>query len=109
MTFEESIRAAVREVIQDELRPLVEDLKRLARPTEDELLRYDQAAKLAKVCAGTIRAWVRQGRLKRYGSGRVPLVRRVELLELRPAEPDTGPGLDPEEAATLMLHGAKAK
>ena len=105
MTFEESIRQAVRDVVRDELKPIIEDLKRLARPEQDELLRYDKAAEVAKVCAGTIRAWVREKWLKRYGTARVPLVRRSELLELQPIEQDTGPGLDPEDAATLMLGG----
>lgn len=103
MTFEESIRDAVRLVVREELAPIVADLKRLARPGQDELLRYKEAAKVAKVCEGTIRAWVKSRRLKRYGSARVPLVRRDELLNLQPVVEDTGPGLDPEAAATLML------
>lgn len=71
MTLEESfemiVERTVRRVLREELHP--------------ELLTASEAGDVARRSAKTVLAWVRAGRLKRYGEGK-PLVSRKELLEL---------------------------
>jgi excisionase family DNA binding protein len=74
--FRELVESAVRKVLREER-------ARAARaPDEDDVfLSIAEAARLASVAGGTIRAWVKAGKLHRYGAGeRVVRVRRSELL-----------------------------
>lgn len=91
--FEDAIRTIVRE----ELRPIREALATLKAPAaEVEMMTAAEAAKLARRSPETIRAWVRAGKLKRYGANGRLLVRRDELLKLLASEPErmTEPELD---------------
>lgn len=76
MTLEDQIRAIVVEVVRDEL------AKARAGTAPDEYLSTAGAGRLADVAAGTIRRWIREGRLAEHRAGRVVRVRRVDLVEL---------------------------
>jgi len=77
--FEDAIRTIVRE----ELRPIREALATLKGPTAaTEMMTATEAAELARRSPETIRAWVRAGKLKRYGANGRLLVQRDELLRL---------------------------
>jgi len=71
----EEVRAAVRE----ELSALVPEL-RASPAAPDDFLSVREAARMAGVCPATVRTWLRSGRLTRYGSARLPRVRRADLL-----------------------------
>jgi excisionase family DNA binding protein len=78
--------------LQDELRTLFEDVFRKVlreelraqtpAETDDPFLSVADAAELASLTPGTIRAWIKLGQLHRYGRGRLLRVRRSELLAL---------------------------
>jgi len=81
--FEDAIRTIVRE----ELRPIREALATLKAPAaEAELMTAAEAAELARCTPETIRAWVRAGKLKRYGANGRLRVRRDEVLKLLQSE-----------------------
>jgi len=81
--FEDAIRTIVRE----ELRPLREALETLKTPSgAAELMTAAEAAELARRSPETIRAWVRSGKLKRYGANGRLLVRRDEMFKLLQSE-----------------------
>lgn len=100
--------------LQDELRTLVEDVVRKVvreeltqarqRPAEgtDPYLAVASAAELADVAPGTIRAWMKAGKLGRYRAGGRLRVRRSELLALLAGDCASSPGnqsLSPEALA----------
>ena len=58
--------------------------KALAQRPSDELISVKDAAKLLGVAESTVRLWVEEGLLKRYGSARVLRLRRVEVLNVQP-------------------------
>jgi excisionase family DNA binding protein len=73
--IDKAFRAFVVSVIRDEVRRAVSDANR-----PDEYLSPEKAAALADVKPATIRRWVREGKLTRYGQGkRVLRVSRAEL------------------------------
>lgn len=86
MSIDDAVRRAVNEAVApvlDELRSVNAALRHAARgKVEREYLDTDEAAELARVRPATIRAWLKQGRLQRYGSGRRLLIRASEIHEL---------------------------
>ncbi len=86
MSIDDAVRRAVAEAVApilDELRSTTAALRHAARgQVEREYLDTDEAAELARVTPATIREWLKQGRLRRYGSGRRLLVRASEIHEL---------------------------
>ena len=62
----------------------VRDARRVDAPPDR--LSTDRAAALMDVHPSTIRTWVREGRLTRYGTDRLLRVSRAELLALQPGE-----------------------
>lgn len=74
MNLEEIIEAAVARGVA----------RGLANKQDLELLTAKQAAALLQVGESTIRAWVEDGLLPRYGSSRVLRVRREDVLGVRP-------------------------
>jgi excisionase family DNA binding protein len=93
---------------EDALRALIKDCLRevLAEsraPVAEGYLSVNQAAELAAVTAGTIRDWVRAGRLPRFVAGRHLRVKRADLEALL-----AGGGRrdlpDPEQAALADFH-----
>lgn len=79
----------VREVIREEL---------AVRPALEEYLSPARAAEVAEVTAGTIRAWVAEGRLGRYHAGRELRVKRADLERLLRGEAP-GTKRSPEDLA----------
>lgn len=78
MTLEDTLRQIVRE----ELAAIRDELKGLAanKDSTSELvyLTTEQAAKIAQVNTDTIRDWVKEKRLRRYGQGRL----RIKATDL---------------------------
>ncbi len=68
-----SLRALVIEVVREELQHA---------PSRDRYLATNDAAALASVAEGTIRRWVREGRLPGHRAGRVLRVRASDLEAL---------------------------
>ena len=94
-TLEDSLRDLVRDVVREEVtRALAE------RDTPAEYLTVAQAADVARVARGTVRRWVREGRLADHRAGRVVRVRRNELDHLMRGQ-RRGDGLTPEQQADL--------
>lgn len=96
VSIEESFAEVVRRVVREELRGLS-----APSASPDELLSLPRAAELADVSVATIRRWVSQGLLKRYGSSRAIRVRRDEVLSVHPVDSAEPPDVD-EVAARLM-------
>jgi excisionase family DNA binding protein len=71
MTFDAALRAMIVEVVREEL------AQAAARP--DEYLSTSEAAGAAKVAPGTVRRWVREGRLPPHHAGRLMRVNRADL------------------------------
>jgi excisionase family DNA binding protein len=49
-------------------------------PPDAEYITYRQAAHLLQVSVSTVKAWVRAGRLRRYGEDHTIRVRRAEVI-----------------------------
>jgi hypothetical protein len=100
----------LREIVADELRRVLREERAVAsRPANDvEYLPVVAAAARAAVAPATIRAWMAQGRLRRYHAGRELRVMASELTALmrRPAV-KSGVNTDgrptPEEEAARYL------
>ncbi|MBE7451477.1 MAG: helix-turn-helix domain-containing protein [Kofleriaceae bacterium] len=82
-TFEDVLRDVVREVVRDELRTVLDDRARrngLSDAGEDPgYLSIAKAAAFADVAPGTLRRWIRTGRLVARRAGRDHRVARGEL------------------------------
>jgi excisionase family DNA binding protein len=72
-----SIELALRELVAQLVR---EELRRQAGSAQ--YLSTGHAAELADVAPGTIRRWLREGRLRGYRAGRAVRVKRDELEQL---------------------------
>ena len=96
MPLEEELRKVVREVVAEQLAPVVERLRvvqaELAarRPREESFLTPRQAGDLLGVHRDTVREWIRQGRLTAHGGDGALRVSRSELLALRPGRREPG-------------------
>lgn len=71
----DGLRAFIAQTVRDELRSL-------ATAPPDEFLSTSEAAKMAKVATGTIRRWVRGGRLRLHNAGRHIRISRADLERL---------------------------
>ncbi len=82
-TLESSLRSIVRDVVREELRAaLSERGERNTRGldgNENGYLSIARAAKFADVAPGTLRRWIRTGRLPVRRAGRVYRIGRAEL------------------------------
>lgn len=77
MTAPASIAAALRALVTEIVR---EELRRVA--ARDQYLSTGHAAELADVAPGTIRRWLREGKLRGYRAGRSVRVKLSELEQL---------------------------
>lgn len=88
----DGLRAFIAQAVRDELRALGSGLP-------DEYLSTREAAKLAKVAIGTIRRWLREGRLAPHHAGRHLRISRADLERaLRTGRPRAQSGT-PEQLA----------
>jgi hypothetical protein len=82
MPFDDAIRSMLREEIRaamrEELRALLPELR--GSRVLDDFLSAREAAQVARVSPATIRAWLRRAELKRYGTVRLPRIRREDLI-----------------------------
>lgn len=74
MTLEGGLRELIADVVRAEVRKALADLR-----APDEHLTVRAAAAVASVAPGTIRRWLREGRLRGEGAGRLLRVRRSVL------------------------------
>ena len=79
-SFEDTLRSIVRDVVREELHA--------ARPAglrnsegDGGYLSISAAAKFAAVAPGTLRRWIRSGRLPTRRAGRVYRIGRTELID----------------------------
>jgi excisionase family DNA binding protein len=104
--LEDLVRQLVREAVGDELVAFAarEDAPRNG---VDIYLSVAKAARTADVAPGTIRAWIRHGRLTAKRAGRVLRVSRHELERFMSGAP-TGPlGVDIKERVTRRIESDK--
>jgi excisionase family DNA binding protein len=106
-SFRELVRDAVREVLREELAPLKHRNAGTLQGPEDGYLSVAKAARLADVAPGTIRAWIRAGRLTAQRAGRVLRVSRSELAQFMTGAP-TGPiGAETKRRAAHLFGGGE--
>lgn len=97
MSFEEMLEAACERAVE-------KVLARHHRPASpDELLSPFEAAALAKVAPDTIRRWVQEGLLRRYGSPRKLRVRREEVLSVQPKQAERST----DDVVAALLKGGR--
>ncbi len=95
MLLDEAIRAVLRDemrtVVREELRSALDEIRTTARAASEEFLSVKEAATIAGVCPATVRGWLRQGQLRRYGTARLPRIRRVDLMQFLASEAQSRP------------------
>jgi excisionase family DNA binding protein len=75
--LENGLRALITEIVRKEVHAALAEVKAL-----DQYLPTRVAAEVADVAPGTIRRWIREGRLASHHAGRVVRVRRADLKAL---------------------------
>ena len=98
-TLIETLRAIVRDIVREEMA--------VARPATSDAtshLSTRAAAIHAGVAMGTIRRWIRDGKLREHRAGRHLRVRRTDLEALL-AGHHVGPDASPEELAQQAFGG----
>ena len=70
------LRALIADIVREVFR---DELHKLAGPRQDDYLSTRSAAELADVADGTIRRWIREGRLPPHRAGRLVRVCRADL------------------------------
>lgn len=74
-----SLEETIRAIVRDELARA--ERERTAASSSDEYLSTGDAAKLADVASGTIRRWIREGKLTEHRAGRLVRIKRADLEE----------------------------
>jgi len=103
-----SIEYLFRSIVREELRPFAAMIHavvgRLGRAamTRDDFLSVAEAASVAHVGESTIRAWIKEGRLRAGKAGRLVRIRRADLNALI-TEPRDEKQHDPETEAAKIL------
>lgn len=94
----DAIAELIREIVRDEVRRAMAAME---RPASDEFMSTGAAAAFASVAGGTIRRWIREGKLAGHKAGRVVRVKRADLERLlgEGARPDEDREHTPEEMA----------
>ena len=94
MRIEDVLRELLREVVRDELKPLVESLEGIATPrplpSSAPYLSTEEAAALVGVRVETIRRWISSGQLPGHRAGRLTRVRRDQLEDFLTKKPAHG-------------------
>jgi excisionase family DNA binding protein len=100
-TLETMLRQLVREAVRDELRAGSDHAP--IRNASDAYLSVAKAARVADVAPGTIRAWIRAGRLTAKRAGRVLRISRDELERFMSGAPDKTRQAEIRRRATKLL------
>ena len=87
--------AIIRSIVRDELARAL----RGQRAANDDYLSTGAAARIAAVTPGTIRRWIREGRLPECRAGRVVRILRGDLERLLADAPDRSATMTPEALA----------
>jgi excisionase family DNA binding protein len=101
-SFRQLVRETVREVVREELAPLTRRNVGLSAP-DDGYLSVAKAARVADVAPGTIRAWIRAGRLTAQRAGRVLRVSRRELAQFMAGTPTGSLGAEAQQRAAHLF------
>jgi hypothetical protein len=109
MSLDQDLRILIREEIatalREELREVVGKLKRGEPANEVQLVDIKTAAKAASVCTATIRSWIRTGRLRALGHGRVKRIRLVDVTAaLQESQTPAAPERTPDEQALAIMN-----
>jgi len=91
----DQVEPAVRALVQ----ALRDELRKLVTPPPDDYLSTTAAAQFASVAVGTIRRWVRKGKLRQYNAGRLVRISRHELEKLMRGGPSNDGGTPEQRAA----------
>jgi excisionase family DNA binding protein len=103
---------ALRKMIEDVVRSVVrEEMKETGHSmAADPFLPVSEAARLAGVAPGTIRAWIDDGRLGRYHAGRVLRVKRRELEDCLASPPPANDNeMSPEMRAMMIFRNRRTR
>ncbi len=106
-TFEDTLRAIVREVVREEFRAHgvgAQTAKPPATTDAPAFLSTKQAAQIAGVHVATIRDWVQRGLLHDHRAGRLLRVERAELIAMmESAKSDSPVPINLDERAEEIL------
>lgn len=110
MVFENELRRLIREEVARGVRDAVQGQQNAAPPAAEELISVNSAAALGGYSTATIRKWLNEGKLKRYGQGRCSRVSRADFLSFlrrmamptKSAEPTDA---DIDDRAVTLLKG----
>lgn len=104
------IDGALRGLLSEVLRPIEERLKRIESSLEGRIeggepfLTITEVAVLAKVDPGTVRRWIREGKLASFKAGRALRIRRADLEQfMSRAVPDADGVIDFKARAAELL------
>jgi excisionase family DNA binding protein len=105
-----AFRELVRDVVREEIQAAIASAGQ-GRAANDnaEYLSGGDAARIAGVAEGTIRAWVRQGRLVPYRAGRVYRVKRGDLDMFLRGSGEQSEIVDLDARASELLTRARRK
>lgn len=107
-SIEVFVRQLVREAVRDAVRAeLAQPDAPALRNAGDVYLSVSKAARVADVAPGTIRAWIRSGRLESRRAGRVLRVSRAELERFMAGMPNDAQQKATRRLADRFLHRAR--
>ena len=89
-----ALRPVIAEIVRDEVAKAVAEISR-----HDEYLSPAAAASVASVAPGTIRRWIRDGKIDSHHAGRNVRVSRKDLLAFMRGERKSDPTMTPEQLA----------
>ncbi|MFN0248728.1 MAG: helix-turn-helix domain-containing protein [Kofleriaceae bacterium] len=111
-----SIEAEMRALVRDEVRSVLREELQLAlqdragiRNASDTYLSIANAARIASVAPGTIRAWIRAGRIEPRRAGRVLRVGREELERFLAQQPTEAVKHDIRQRADEIMGRKRAR
>jgi hypothetical protein len=107
-TIRSMLREEIRAAMREELRALIPELR--APTTPEEFLSVLEATRMAKVSPATVRSWLRRQELKRYGTPRLPRIRRAELVSFlaNPLPTQAPPASIHEQAEAILSRSRRS-
>ena len=107
--IEESLRSIVRDVVREEIRAALDERAHAsarnskASRIDDGYLSLSRAAKLADVAPGTLRRWIKEGRIPSQRAGRVYRLSRCDLETFLKSDRS---GIVAEKARSFLMRAA---